>query len=218
MADNTFILPERLPLFPLPDHVLLPGIAVPFRIFEPRYRALFSDLLDRDPAARWLAIPRLAPGWEADYQGRPPIVATTVAAWLRRADHHPDGNLHVVVEGHARIRLDEIPSDHLYRLARPHLVRPATDAGSDFSDLVDGLATLPEMSALWGRLAASIPVADDVAGWTHLLDVVGALLLEDPDHRQALLDAPTLAGRAEVVRAEILRRRAHKGLWKPSEN
>ena len=34
---------DAVPLFPLPGHVLLPGLPVPFLIFEPRYRALVSD-------------------------------------------------------------------------------------------------------------------------------------------------------------------------------
>jgi Lon protease-like protein len=211
-------LPDRLPLFPLPDHVLLPGLAVPFRIFEPRYRALFSDLLDKDPTERWLAVPRLAPGWQADYQGQPPIHPVAAAALLLRADHHPDGDLHIVVEGHARCRLEEFPSDHPYRWARPHLLPAAADPAA-FADLVDDLATLPELSAIWGRLAAAIPPAHDAEGWMRLLDIIGGLLIADPDRRQDLLECPTLAGRAAVVRGEIVRRRrGHQGLWKPSTN
>ena len=215
---TSLTLPDRLPLFPLPNHVLLPGIVVPFRIFEPRYLTLFSDLLDKDPTERWLAVPCLGPGWETEYQGKPPIVATAVASTLMRADHHPDGNLHILVEGHARCRLEEIPSEHPYRLARAHLLPPATDAGDGFKGLIDDLAALPELGPIWGRLAAAIPAAGDLFGWTHLLDVVGSLLLNEPHQRQAFLDCPTLAGRAGFVRAEILRRRVHKGLWKPSEN
>ena len=37
-------LPLSIPIFPLPDHVLLPAIPTAYRIFEPRYRALVVDL------------------------------------------------------------------------------------------------------------------------------------------------------------------------------
>ena len=36
---------KRLPLFPLPDVVLLPGTLLPLHVFEPRYRAMVADSL-----------------------------------------------------------------------------------------------------------------------------------------------------------------------------
>ena len=41
-------LPNEVPLFPLPDHVFLPSIQAPYRVFEPRYRALVDALLERE--------------------------------------------------------------------------------------------------------------------------------------------------------------------------
>ncbi len=45
MTEGGSGLPRSVPVFPLPDHVFLPGVPVPYRIFEPRYRALVRDLL-----------------------------------------------------------------------------------------------------------------------------------------------------------------------------
>jgi uncharacterized protein len=39
---------KRISIFPLPGAILLPGMHLPFHIFEPRYRALVSDSLARD--------------------------------------------------------------------------------------------------------------------------------------------------------------------------
>ena len=39
---------EALKIFPLPSAVLLPGGVMPLHIFEPRYRALFTDALATD--------------------------------------------------------------------------------------------------------------------------------------------------------------------------
>ena len=40
---NNTTLPERIPLFPLPNAILFPGISLPLHIFEPRYREMAAD-------------------------------------------------------------------------------------------------------------------------------------------------------------------------------
>src|SRR3954470_3950817 len=37
---------QRLPMFPLPNVVLLPNTFLPLHIFEPRYRKMTRDMLD----------------------------------------------------------------------------------------------------------------------------------------------------------------------------
>ncbi|HEV8231601.1 MAG TPA: LON peptidase substrate-binding domain-containing protein, partial [Thermoanaerobaculia bacterium] len=52
---------RRIPLFPLPGVVLLPGTRLPLHIFEPRYRAMVADALAGDGA---IGMAMLKPGWE----------------------------------------------------------------------------------------------------------------------------------------------------------
>src|SRR6188474_53529 len=65
---QTTALPSTIPLFPLPDVVLFPDVALPLRIFEPRYRAMVADALKGN---RIIGMVLLQPGHEADYEGRP---------------------------------------------------------------------------------------------------------------------------------------------------
>ena len=58
-------------LFPLPDLIMFPHVMQPLHVFEPRYRALLNDALNSDGL---IAMSMLAPGWEADYEGRPPVL------------------------------------------------------------------------------------------------------------------------------------------------
>ena len=37
-------LPDIIPIFPLPNFVLFPGVTVPLHIFEPRYREMVADV------------------------------------------------------------------------------------------------------------------------------------------------------------------------------
>ena len=60
----------RVRLFPLPNLVLFPHVMQPLHIFEPRYRHLLEDALADD---RLITMAALKPGWETDYEGRPPL-------------------------------------------------------------------------------------------------------------------------------------------------
>jgi Lon protease-like protein len=61
---------SSLPIFPLPNCVLLPGGLLPLHVFEPRYRELTRDCL---AGAQLMGIARLRPGFETTYYGCPPV-------------------------------------------------------------------------------------------------------------------------------------------------
>src|SRR4029079_17170823 len=56
-------------LFRLPNLVLYPHVMQPLHIFEERYREMLEDALASD---RLIAMALLEPGWETDYDRRPP--------------------------------------------------------------------------------------------------------------------------------------------------
>jgi len=60
----------RVSIFPLPEAVFFPETVLPLHVFEPRYRQMVADCLAADG---WMAVVMLRPGWEKDYQGRPPV-------------------------------------------------------------------------------------------------------------------------------------------------
>ena len=67
------MFPSSLPIFPLPTVVLFPNVFLPLHIFEPRYRQMIADALTGD---RIIGMVLLRPGFEDDYEGRPPIYGT----------------------------------------------------------------------------------------------------------------------------------------------
>ena len=185
-------LPATLPLFPLPDHVLLPGLPVPLRIFEPRYLALVADLEALPEDQRWLAVPRLAEGWQTDYEGRPAFLPIAAAARVRHVRHLPEGHVLIVVEGVARCRLTEVASSLPYRLATCERL---PDDPYDH----DEVAYAEAVSEVLGRvrnLARRVGEGgDQLATWMSggavedgLVDRLAAALISDPDVRQRFLE------------------------------
>lgn len=111
------MVPSTLPLFPLPNAVLFPSVFLPLHIFEPRYRQMVRDALTGD---RMIGMVLLKPGFEADYDGRPPIYDVGGAGLITHAERLPDGRYNIILRGIDKFRLigeDEPSSDILYRRA-----------------------------------------------------------------------------------------------------
>ena len=103
-----------LPIFPLPNAVLLPGGVLPLHIFEPRYREMTRDCL---AGARTMAIALLRPHEIEE------IFPICGIGTIRVSEELPDGRFHLVLSGVARIRIDEeLPLDRAYRRVRASFV------------------------------------------------------------------------------------------------
>lgn len=99
----------RLPLFPLPT-VLLPGMLMPLHIFEPRYRQMVDDRLQRD---RRFGL--IYHDW--DEQGPFLSEAGRIGCVGQIGEHQAleDGRSLIVIEGVERFRIEDgIESDTLY--------------------------------------------------------------------------------------------------------
>jgi Lon protease-like protein len=110
----------KVRLFPLPNLVLFPHVMQPLHIFEPRYRALLEDALAGDGL---IAMAALAPGWESDYDGRPPLEPAACLCRVMKWQKTPEGTYNVLLVGVRRIRLlEELPPQQLFREARVELL------------------------------------------------------------------------------------------------
>ncbi len=191
-----------LPVFPLPDVTLFPHAPLPLHIFEARYRAMVSDALARD---RRLCVARLEPGWEAAYNGKPPVAAIAGAGEIASWERLPTGRYNIVVRGQWRVRIErELPTDTLYRVMR---VRRLADEPA------------PADPAPWlGRIRAScLRLLDAVGRPANLLDPllapeqppgviadrVAAAVLPDAGQRQGLLETLDVAVRLERLAAAL---------------
>lgn len=123
LPDDLSFSPEkfsgRVRLFPLPNLVVFPHVMQPLHIFESRYRAMLEDALADDGL---IGMTLLAPGWESDYDGRPPI--RPMGCLCRVASHHQtsEGSYNVLVLGLQRMKIArELPPDRLFREAEVEL-------------------------------------------------------------------------------------------------
>ncbi len=124
--ESTFSGQVRL--FPLPNLVLFPHVLQPLHIFENRYREMLEEALATD---RLIAMAVLAPGWENDYEGRPPLEPTACLGRIVTHQRLEDGRYNLLLAGLRRVRiLREAPPLKSFREATVEIVADRYDASS----------------------------------------------------------------------------------------
>lgn len=102
-----------LPIFPLPNALLLPGMVLPLNVFEPRYLALIDHVLEH---GRHVGVPLLMPGYEGDYEQSPAIEPVMGIGHLMSHTLLPDGRRFIRLEGIGRVRVaHELPARAAFR-------------------------------------------------------------------------------------------------------
>lgn len=109
------MLPPTIPIFPLQDVMLFPNVSRPLLIFEPRYRAMVADALKGD---RIIGMVLLRAGYEAEYEGRPPVHPIGCAGVITSFEQMPDGRYVIVLRGLVKFRVTSEDQTRPYRLAR----------------------------------------------------------------------------------------------------
>jgi Lon protease-like protein len=192
-------LPAEIPLFPLPDVVLFPGLARPLLIFEPRYREMVADALK---GSRILGMVMLRPGFEDDYEGRPPIYAVGGAGVIEEYEQLPDGRYLILLRGFTRFRVVSEDQRKPYRLARVEAMPERLTEG----DLGALSAARERLSSLLVTvLPPGVDPPDPSMGDAEFVHVIAqALPMPVPD-RQALLERDSVLARARALVERLAR-------------
>ena len=189
-----------VPIFPLPNVVLFPGMFLPLHIFEPRYRQMTADALAGE---RLIAMALLKPGWQQDYEGSPPVHEIVGVGKIVEDAKLPDGRYNLVLLGLTRVRILEEIGKGMYRTARVEILEEREPEGHDAERKRRILLGLYEqvMLQLSGKVAK--PPEDVPLGM--LCDLVASMISLDPATRQSLLGELDISARCgrllELVQA-----------------
>ena len=190
------MLPPTIPLFPLPSVVLFPNVFLPLHIFEMRYRDMVSDALAED---RIIGMALLRPGWEEDYEGRPPIYPVGCAGLITHAERLEDGRYNIVLQGLEKFRVLDEDDSRPYRLARIDSIEevPANVDDRDEMRLARRrlealLVPQPSGRGMDAKVPPSMADEDLVNALAQYLDL-------EPVEKQALLERDTLLARCRSL-------------------
>lgn len=126
-------LPAILPIFPLPNVVLLPNASLPLFIFEDRYKQMMRDCLEGD---RYLSVALLKKGWEQQADAPRPYAVAGFGRIVRAA-RLPNDCMEIMVQGMGRIQMTEFHDDRAYLRASVSLLRPTYPPGQSLVEPAD---------------------------------------------------------------------------------
>jgi Lon protease-like protein len=192
-------MPGVIPVFPLPGALLLPRGQMPLNIFEPRYLAMVDDALRDGHRLIGMIQPDVAHASSAD---KPSLYKIGCAGRITQLAESGDGRYLIELTGVARFRIEEE-----LRVATPY--RQCSVTYAPFAD--DFIARKGENAvdrpALLAALTDFLTANDLKADWEGIERapneaLVNALSMMSPygtAEKQALLEAPDLKTRAEVL-------------------
>ena len=195
-----------VPLFPLPNVVLLPRAVLPLHLFEERYRRMAADVLSGD---KRMAMALLRPGWEGHYHGRPPLEPAVCVGTVVAHERLADGRYNLLLRGdyRGRISTEEIdPSEQVDPTAyRSATVEPLAEPSVLELDVEVERRRLRAMFAPGGRLASTPAGAkfhellNSAVPTPDAADLLAFHLVEDVPAKQQLLAEPDPRRRVQQV-------------------
>jgi len=192
-------LPATIPLFPLPGALLLPRGQMPLNIFEPRYLAMIDDSLRDGHRLIGMIQPDPAHSGPAD---KPPLYKTGCVGRITQLAESGDGRYLIELTGVARFRIEEeLTVLTAYRQARV-----------SYAPFVDDFVARKgenevDRKALLRALADFMKANDLKADWEDiekapneaLVNALAMMSPYGPAEKQAMLEAPDLKTRAELL-------------------
>ena len=204
MDDEFLLIPDVVPVFPLPHVVLFPHTILPLRVEEPRYREMVSDAL---AGARIIATALLKPGFEQHYFTRTaPIHPMLGIGQLVESEQSADGSYNVLLRGVARATIVKEVSDGAYRQAEIEAVetfcsvddsRAAKLRQELFAAIRGNRALEPELRKHWLKLRSTELDLDALA------DLVAAGIPVEAEVRQVLLEEADAFARTRLLLDQV---------------
>jgi ATP-dependent Lon protease len=103
-------LPREIPVMTLPNATLFPQALLPLYIFEPRYRQMLADALHSN---RMFAVAMQKPGTTRETPS--PVAGLGL---IRVSVRHKDDSSHLILQGIARVKLEQAVRYKPYRVQR----------------------------------------------------------------------------------------------------
>jgi len=184
-------LPSLVPLFPLPNAVLFPGVPLPLHIFEPRYREMVRDVERGEE--RLIGMVLLRGDWRRQYYASPPVYPIGCAGRMVSTEPLPDGRYNILLHGVREFTVVGERPGQSYRVAEIEWRPPAAGVPPELRTRIHALMQRfleDREPKLVSRLVNDASLSDEL-----LINFLCYALDFSPMEKQALLEAPGLAAR-----------------------
>jgi len=190
----------EIPLFPLPNLVLFPQVAVPLHIFEDRYKLMISRCIDQTDV---FGLVLLRDG--AEQESEETIHRVGVTARIVEVERLKDHRLNILCAGETRFRIVEFTGSLPYWTAEVELFEDPREEEEDVHDVYDEVSLLYRKAMdLTARVKEmEIPKLELPASPLALSYVVSYVLDLNAPTKQQLLEAISTNDRLNLLVKEL---------------
>ncbi len=192
------VLPEELPLLPLRNTVLFPGVVLPITVGRDKSIKAVTDAYKSDKLIGVVA--------QQDSQVEDPQVgdlsAVGTVARIVKQIKMPDGGTTIIIQGKTRFKIQEITASEPYFKARVEkLVEKEAPADEDFQAYV---ANIKELASDIIQLSPNIPteagiILKNIENPVFLIHFVSSNLSVELSEKQKLLELDDVRQRADLL-------------------
>ena len=184
--DMDFTIPAELPILPLRGLVVYPQTAIPLTVGQPRSIKLVDEVINGDRLVGLV----MAKDPEQETPGPDDIHTIGTLASIHRLFRAPDGTIRLLVQGLARIEIEEFVTTEPYLKAKvksiPETVEESLEVEALVRNVVDQFTQLADlMPNIPSELVSSALNVDDPL---QLIYAVGTYIRMDLDKAQTLLE------------------------------
>ena len=127
----------EIPLFPLPNLVLFPQVAVPLHIFEERYKLMINRCIDQADVFGLVLLTE-----EAEQENEENILRVGVTARIVQVDRLDEGRLNILCAGESRFRILEFTGSAPYWTADVEFFDDEPETEEGLGDAYQQVSTL----------------------------------------------------------------------------
>jgi ATP-dependent Lon protease len=197
-ANDEQAIPAELPLLPLRNTVLFPGVVIPITVGRDKSIKAVNDAYKTD---KLVGVVSQKDSLVEEPATKDLVNIGTVAKILKLIKM-PDGGTTVIIQGKKRFRIDEITSDDPYFKAK---ITVLTDEElKDDSDFEAMVSSIKELAGQIIQLSPNMPseatiILRNIENPSFLIHFVSSNLNSNIVEKQKLLEIQSIKSRAEVL-------------------
>ena len=191
-------IPDELPILPLKNTVLFPGVVIPITVGRDRSLKLVKDAYDNDKTIGVVTQKKE----DEENPGEDDLYETGTVARILKLIKMPDGSKSIVIQGKTLFHVEEFTQEDPYFKARVQGLKQEVDMSEMEVDA--SVRSLRETATKIVNLSPNIPseaeiALNNISSPNFLLNFISSNLNIEVGQKQGLLETPKFSERIEKV-------------------
>jgi ATP-dependent Lon protease len=191
-------IPQELPILPLRNTVLFPGVVLPITVGRDKSIKAVNDAYKADKLVGVVA----QKDSNVEDPGKNDIENTGTVARIVKQIKMPDGGITIIIQGRSRFRINTLTSEHPYFKAKIEVLKEEESPKDE--DFAAYVANIKDMAAEIVQLSPNIPaeasiIMRNIENPAFLIHFVSSNLSADLKEKQQLLETNHIRERADKL-------------------